>query len=93
VPDQVPMPGFASLRCAGILERLVLESVVGKSHGSTVRKQALSVGRYKVRHRASLPHVPMEPEPTVHRVDHSLATSLELDVDEILVPELHEAQG
>ena len=73
------MPGVPANAGARILERLVLQAGLWQAYRASVIKEALAVGRHEVRHLAPLPHVTVEPEPSVHRVDHPLATLRELD--------------
>lgn len=71
------MPGVASDTCSRILEGLELKSFGGNSDATSVGEEALPVGRNEMCEAPSLPHVSMEPEATVHGVDHSLATEPE----------------
>jgi hypothetical protein len=80
LPGEIPMPGVGSDTCARILERLELKAGFWQADRTSVFQEALPVGRYEVRHPAPLPHVPVQPEATVHRVDHPITTLRELDV-------------
>ena len=74
------MPGVAANPRPRILERLELKPTFRQPDGASILDQALSVGRNEMRHAVPLPQVTMEPEPTIHRVDHSVATLLELEI-------------
>jgi hypothetical protein len=63
-----------------VLERLELQLVERETYALTIGQKALPVDGYEVRHGTTLPHVAVEPEPTVHGVDHPLAAFLELSV-------------
>lgn len=78
--DQIPVPGIPTDAGAWVLERLELKAIVRQTDRSSVGEQSLSICRHEVRHFAPLPHVTVEPEPTVHRVDHSIATPRKLDI-------------
>lgn len=73
------MPGLATSAGARILERFVLQSLVRQSVATPVREQALAISGNEVRHGAPEPDVPMEPESTVHRVNHPVATTREFE--------------
>ena len=72
------MPRFATDARAGILEGFELKPLVGNADASTVCKETLTVRRNEVREWPSLPHVTMQPQSAIHRVDHSFATRPEL---------------
>ncbi len=74
---EIPVPSLASGSRARILERFVLKPFGRKSGDSTIREQQIAVGGDEVRHLAPLPDMPMEPEATIHGVDHSLASRSE----------------
>lgn len=79
-PHEIPMPCVAALAGAGVLEWFELEAAFRQPDGVAVFHEARSVRRHEVRHLLSLPHMTVEPEPTVHRVDHSIATRRELQI-------------
>lgn len=79
--DKIPVPCVAADSCSRILERLELKPAFRQPGDPSVFEQALSVSRNEMRHSVPLPHMTVEPEPTIHRVDHSLATLRELDID------------
>jgi hypothetical protein len=70
---QVPMPGVASQSGARIFEWLELKARRRDTDCGTVAYETFAVSRDQVRHWPPLPQVPMQPEATVHGVDHSLA--------------------
>jgi hypothetical protein len=74
------MPGVAADASPRVLEWLELQAAFWQTYRASVLKQALAVSRHEVRHLAPIPHMPVEPEPTVHRVDHPITTLRELDV-------------
>jgi hypothetical protein len=80
LPDEIPVPGVATDAAPGILEWLELQAAFWQTYRASVIKQALAVSRHEVGHLAPVPHVSVEPEATVHRVDHPLTTLRELDV-------------
>ena len=67
------MPRLSPTARARILERLVLKALGGEPGLSSVLEQQFAIGGDEVRHFASLPHVPMKPEATIHRVNHPLS--------------------
>ena len=71
------MPGVAPDSSARILEWLELEPVFPQTDGSAVIEEELAIGRDEVREAFSLPQVAMEPEATIHGVDHSIAELFE----------------
>lgn len=74
------MPGVASDARPRVFERLELKAGFWQADRAPVLEEALPVSRYEVRHLTPLPHVAVEPEATVHRVDHPITTLRELDV-------------
>jgi hypothetical protein len=71
------MPGVPTDPGTRILERLELKSLGRNSDAASVGEESLSISRDKVRETSSLPDMPMEPEATIHGVDHSVATRAE----------------
>ena len=78
--DEVPMPGITPDPGAGILQWLELQPAFRQTHCASIPDQPFSVRRDEVRHFAPLPHMTVQPQATVHGVDHPLATLHELDV-------------
>ena len=74
------MPGIAPNAGARILQGLELQPAFRQAHPLPVFDQPRSVGRYKMSHLVTLPHVAVEPQSTVHRVYHPGAPLPELDV-------------
>jgi len=72
------MPGVASDAGSRVLEGFELESLRGNSDATPVGEQPFSVRRNEVRERPPLPHMAMQPEAAIHRVDHTFATRPEL---------------
>jgi len=52
--------------------------VLRQADGASVGEQQLAIGRDEVRHSSILPQMAMEPQPTIHGVDHSIAELFEL---------------
>jgi len=71
------VPGIATDTRARVLEWFELEPRRRNPYGATVGQQSFAIGRDKVRQRPPLPDMSMEPEPTVHGVNHSLAPRTE----------------
>jgi hypothetical protein len=67
------MPRVTSYSSARIFEWFELESRGCDADRSSIPQKTLAVGRYQMRHRPSLPHVPMQPEAPLHGVDHPFA--------------------
>ena len=74
------MPGVAPDPRTRIFQWLELQPFLRQSNRAPVLDQSRSIRRYEMRHLVPLIHVPMEPEATIHRVYHPIATLLELDV-------------
>src|SRR4029079_11075533 len=71
---EVPVPGIATDARARVLERLELQPVGRDSDQTPVSEKTLSVSRYEMSERASLPHMAVQPETALHRVDHAFST-------------------
>ena len=74
------MPCIASDACSRILERLELQAGDGQTNNAAIFDQAFAIARDEVCHGTTLPNMAMEPEPSIHRVDHSLASKSELTI-------------
>jgi hypothetical protein len=74
------MPGITADARSRILQRLELKPGFRQTHRPSVLDQALSVCRHEMGHPVPLPHVTVEPQPTIHRVDHPITTLRELEV-------------
>jgi hypothetical protein len=70
---QIPVPRFAPVSGARVFEGLVLQARSRQSDAGSVLEQACPIRRYEMRHRATVPNVAVQPEATVHGVNHSLA--------------------
>jgi hypothetical protein len=74
------MPCIAPDACSRILERLELQAGGGQTNNAAIFDQAFAIARDKVCHGATLPNMAMEPEPSIHRVDHPLASKCKLTI-------------
>ena len=64
------IPAFAGSR---ILQRLELKTMGRDAHFGAVVEQPLFVGRDEMRHAPAFPHVAVQPETAIHRVNHAVA--------------------
>ena len=71
------MPGIATFAGPWVLEGLELESRLRQAHRTTIREQVLPIGRHQMGHRFALPAMAVQPEPTIHGVDHSVTPAIE----------------
>ena len=71
------MPGVATDAGAWVLEWLELEARGRKSDAVSVGEETQAVRGDEVRERPALPHVSMEPEASIHRVNHPFAARVE----------------
>src|SRR6185437_11758122 len=76
-PDQVPVPRIALHAGARVLEWFVLEVFRLKPGSAPIGQELLAIGGDQVRHRAPLPDMAVQPESTVHRVQHAVQLFLE----------------
>ncbi len=72
------MPSLTLLSVARIFERVMLQALERKSDACAPAEQAIAIDRDQMRHRTTEPDVPMQPEPAIHRMSHSVAPFLEL---------------
>ena len=72
------MPGISPEPSPRILQWLELQTIRGYAYAFAIGKEKLPVCRYEVRHRPAFPHVSMQPEAAIHRVNHSLSAGAEL---------------
>lgn len=82
---QVPMPRVTANRRPWIFKRLELETLLAQANPLTIGDQALAICGNQVRHLVPLPHMTVQPQPAVHRVDHSIATVVEFKVERALI--------
>jgi hypothetical protein len=82
------MPGVASFSGARIFEGLVLKTLLGEAFLSAVGQQTLLICGDEMGHRAAVPHVTMEPKTPSHRVNHSIATALELYSEKVSIEDV-----
>ena len=73
------MPCLAPDTVAGILQWVMLQSIVGDPHAASPREQPLTVARHEMREPLAEPEMSMEPKATTHGVDHPFATIAELE--------------
>ena len=74
------MPGVATDAGAWVLERLVLQAPHGETDGASVLEEPLAIRGNEMRHALATPDMPVQPEPSVHRVNHPVSAPLELEV-------------
>ena len=77
------MPRIATDTVAGILERVILQSVDGNPNAERPGDEAVAVARHQVREPLAQPEVPMEPKASAHGVNHPVAPLAELDPFEL----------
>src|SRR5690242_16250514 len=80
VAHEVPVPRVPADAGARIFQRLELEPAFRQPHVMSIPEQSLTIRGDQMRHRSSLPDVAVQPEPAVHRVDHSVSTAREFTV-------------
>jgi 1-acyl-sn-glycerol-3-phosphate acyltransferase len=71
---EVPVPRVASHAGAWILERAILQTFRRDSDRDAVGEQEGLVRRHEMREPTSLPQMAVQPQPTIHGVDHSFTT-------------------
>ena len=71
------MPGVLSDTGARVLEGLVLQAVRGKAEGIAEGEESRLIGGNEVDERGAKPYVAVQPEASVHGVDHSFASQKE----------------
>jgi hypothetical protein len=74
------VPGVSAFAGPRILERFELQTRFGEPYLSTIGEQPLAIRRDEMRHEAVFPAVAVQPQPTVHCVDHSVTAMIELSV-------------
>jgi hypothetical protein len=74
------VPGIATHSGTRILERLVLQSPGGEADGASVLEESLAIGGDEMRHPLAAPDMPVQPEASIHRVNHPIPALLELEV-------------
>jgi hypothetical protein len=74
------MPGITTFAGARVLQGLVLQSLLGNSDVLAEYEKQRLVSRHEMCHGPAFPHVPVQPEATIHGVDHSITTPLEFAV-------------
>ena len=71
------MPRISTNSRAWVLQRLVLQPILGQADGTPVGEKKLAVSRYEVREASTAPEMAMEPQTAVHGVDHSITQLFE----------------
>ena len=84
------MPGISSSARARIFQRPVLQALFAQAQLPSVADQLFAVCRDKVGEGLALPHMVMQPQAAVHRVDHSLAATLKFPNVELVAEFRHE---
>ena len=74
------MPRVAACTRTRILQRLELESPCCDANASTIGEESHSVRGDEMGHWPTLPDVTVQPEATIHRVNHPLPAALELAI-------------
>lgn len=74
------MPRIPAQARSRIFQRFELQSVRGEPHFPAVREQALAVSRDEMRHRVPFPSMAVQPQSTIHGVDHPVESASELAV-------------
>ncbi len=74
------MPRIVEFAGARISQGLELKTGGCEADGRAVLEQALSVGRDQVCHGSPLPSVPVEPQPSIHGMDHSFTPRFEFSI-------------
>lgn len=82
------MPRFATNAGARILQWFVLQTIFRQTDGTAIGEKKRAVSRYEVREPPATPQVTMEPQATIHGVDHSIPEFFEFfkwrrDVDHV----------
>jgi hypothetical protein len=72
------VPRIAPQARSRILQWLELKPVGRNADGTAIREQERPVRRYEVGELAAFPLMAVQPQATVHRVDHSIAAFSEL---------------
>ena len=72
------MPRIPPASRARILQRLELESMLGKAKMLAEGDEFFAICRDHVGHGPAKPHVTVEPDPAIKGVDHSIAPTPEL---------------
>lgn len=70
---EIPVPRVATFSSARIAQRLELQPCLGQAGFGTICQQSGAISRHEVRHRAPFPDVAMQPEATLHGMDHPVA--------------------
>ncbi len=68
------MPGVTPHGRSRVAQWLVLQAMRGNTKRRAIGEQTRLIGAHQMHHRATEPDMTMEPETTVHRVDHAIAT-------------------
>jgi hypothetical protein len=74
------MPGVSPLTSPWVTQWLELQSRFWQSSTNAVFQQSITVCGHQMRHGSPLPSMAMQPQATVHRVDHPVAPSGKLPI-------------
>ena len=83
------MPSISASSSARILERAELEPLFTQAKLLTIAHQLCAIRRDEVRETLSLPYMMVQPQATIHCVDHSLAAALKLTNVELVAEFRH----
>jgi hypothetical protein len=72
------VPCVSPQACSRIFQRLELQPVGRDADGTAIREQERPVRGHEVGELAAFPLMAVQPQATVHRVDHSIAALSEL---------------
>lgn len=75
---QIPMPRCDAFTSPGMFERLMLQPLRAHAEASPRHEQGAAIRRHEVGPALAPEHEPMQPQPSIEGVDHSLAPSGEL---------------
>lgn len=81
---EIPVPGITPEATARIFQWVVLESACVEPEFASHAKQLLAIRRDKMGHALALPHMMVQPQPTIHCVDHTFDAAFELSDFEVL---------
>jgi hypothetical protein len=83
---QVPMPRRPTQASPRIFERLVLEARLRDADHGAIPQERRPIRRHQMRHLTAFPHMTVQPEAAVHRVNHPFPSGAELPVGCCLSP-------
>jgi hypothetical protein len=77
---EIPVPRIPLLTRSRIFQWFEFQPVDGQANAPAIFQQPLAVGRYQVCHGPPLPSVAVQPQPTIHGVNHSIAAQSKFPV-------------